>query len=121
RVMAGARGDTRARGFCQGFFAELVSIPGVFRVFETIPAELAGKPVQAWLDGDAQRFARLDQEPIFENGDPVLTEMIVVTSAKGGGGKTPTAASIACGLATRGKKVAVIDFDIGLRNLDLIM
>jgi septum site-determining protein MinD len=50
-----------------------------------------------------------------------LTEIIVVTSGKGGVGKTTTSASIACGLAHRGKRVAVIDFDIGLRNLDLIM
>jgi septum site-determining protein MinD len=50
-----------------------------------------------------------------------LTEIIVVTSGKGGVGKTTTSASISCGLARRGKKVAVIDFDIGLRNLDLIM
>jgi septum site-determining protein MinC len=61
RVMAGARGDTRARVFCQAFHAELVSIAGVFRVFETIPADLAGKPVHAWLDGDALRFARLGE------------------------------------------------------------
>ena len=50
-----------------------------------------------------------------------MAEIIVVTSGKGGGGKTTTSASIACGLARRGKKVAVIDFDVGLRNLDLIM
>jgi septum site-determining protein MinD len=50
-----------------------------------------------------------------------LTEIIVVTSGKGGVGKTTTSASIACGLARLGKRVAVIDFDIGLRNLDLIM
>jgi len=50
-----------------------------------------------------------------------LTEIIVVTSGKGGVGKTTTSASIACGLARMGKKVAVIDFDVGLRNLDLIM
>jgi septum site-determining protein MinD len=50
-----------------------------------------------------------------------LAEIIVVTSGKGGVGKTTTSASIACGLAKRGKKVAVIDFDVGLRNLDLIM
>jgi septum site-determining protein MinD len=50
-----------------------------------------------------------------------LTEIIVVTSGKGGVGKTTTSASVACGLARRGKRVAVIDFDIGLRNLDLIM
>lgn len=50
-----------------------------------------------------------------------MTEIIVVTSGKGGVGKTTTSASIACGLARHGKRVAVIDFDIGLRNLDLIM
>jgi len=50
-----------------------------------------------------------------------LAEIIVVTSGKGGVGKTTTSASLANGLARRGKKVAVIDFDVGLRNLDLIM
>jgi septum site-determining protein MinD len=50
-----------------------------------------------------------------------LAEIIVVTSGKGGVGKTTTSASVACGLARRGKRVVVIDFDIGLRNLDLIM
>jgi septum site-determining protein MinC len=59
RAMAGARGEVTARVFCQEFHAELVSIAGVFRVFETIPPELAGKPVQAWLDGDDLRFARI--------------------------------------------------------------
>jgi len=50
-----------------------------------------------------------------------LAEIIVVTSGKGGVGKTTTCASIANGLAMRGKRTAVIDFDVGLRNLDLIM
>jgi septum site-determining protein MinD len=50
-----------------------------------------------------------------------LAEIIVVTSGKGGVGKTTTSASIACGIARQGKRVAVIDFDVGLRNLDLIM
>ncbi len=50
-----------------------------------------------------------------------MSEVIVVTSGKGGVGKTTSSASIACGYARRGKKVAVVDFDIGLRNLDLIM
>jgi septum site-determining protein MinC len=61
RVMAGVHGDTDARVFCQDFSAELVSIAGVFRVFETIPAELAGVPVQAWLAGDDLRFARIGE------------------------------------------------------------
>ena len=59
RAMAGAHGDVNARVFCQEFHAELVSIAGVFRVFETIPADLAGKPVQAWLDGDKLNFGRI--------------------------------------------------------------
>lgn len=50
-----------------------------------------------------------------------MTKIIVVTSGKGGVGKTTTSASFASGLALRGNKVAVLDFDVGLRNLDLIM
>ncbi|MBS7836671.1 septum site-determining protein MinD [Wohlfahrtiimonas chitiniclastica] len=50
-----------------------------------------------------------------------MARVIVVTSGKGGVGKTTTSASIAAGLAKRGHKTAVIDFDVGLRNLDLIM
>ena len=50
-----------------------------------------------------------------------MAKIIVVTSGKGGVGKTTTSASIASGLALRGHKTAVIDFDVGLRNLDLIM
>lgn len=50
-----------------------------------------------------------------------MTKTIVVTSGKGGVGKTTTSASIATGLAHRGFKTVVIDFDVGLRNLDLVM
>ncbi|PID42693.1 MAG: septum site-determining protein MinD [Proteobacteria bacterium] len=50
-----------------------------------------------------------------------MAKIIVVTSGKGGVGKTTSSASIAIGLAQRGKKTVVIDFDVGLRNLDLIL
>lgn len=50
-----------------------------------------------------------------------MTRVIVVTSGKGGVGKTTSSAAIATGLANEGKKTVVIDFDIGLRNLDLVM
>ena len=53
--------------------------------------------------------------------EKTLAEIIVVTSGKGGVGKTTTSASLACGLAKAGKKTVVIDLDVGLRNLDLIM
>jgi len=50
-----------------------------------------------------------------------LATIIVITSGKGGVGKTTTSAAIASGLALKGYKTVVIDFDIGLRNLDIIM
>lgn len=50
-----------------------------------------------------------------------MSKVIVITSGKGGVGKTTSSASIAFGLAERGKRTCVIDFDIGLRNLDVIM
>ncbi len=50
-----------------------------------------------------------------------MTKIVVVTSGKGGVGKTTTSASFSTGLAMKGFKTAVIDFDVGLRNLDLIM
>lgn len=50
-----------------------------------------------------------------------MAKIIVITSGKGGVGKTTSSAAFASGLAQRGHKTVVIDFDIGLRNLDLIM
>ena len=50
-----------------------------------------------------------------------MAKIVVVTSGKGGVGKTTTSASFSSGLALRGHKTVVIDFDVGLRNLDLIM
>ncbi len=50
-----------------------------------------------------------------------MATIVVVTSGKGGVGKTTTSAAISAGLALKGHKTVVIDFDIGLRNLDIIM
>ncbi|MBU6460398.1 MAG: septum site-determining protein MinD [Proteobacteria bacterium] len=50
-----------------------------------------------------------------------MAKVIVVTSGKGGVGKTTTSANFATGLALNGHRTAVLDFDVGLRNLDLIM
>ena len=57
----------------------------------------------------------------WEEGEVYLAKVIVLTSGKGGVGKTTSAAAIAAGLALRGKRTVVIDFDVGLRNLDLVM
>ncbi|AQW69502.1 UNVERIFIED_ORG: septum site-determining protein MinD [Pseudomonas parafulva] len=50
-----------------------------------------------------------------------MAKILVVTSGKGGVGKTTTSAAIGTGLALRGHKTVIVDFDVGLRNLDLIM
>ncbi|MAD46233.1 MAG: septum site-determining protein MinD [Oceanospirillaceae bacterium] len=50
-----------------------------------------------------------------------MAKIIVVTSGKGGVGKTTTSAAFAAALAMKGHKTVVIDFDVGLRNLDLVM
>ena len=50
-----------------------------------------------------------------------MAQIVVVTSGKGGVGKTTTSAALATGLAKKGHRTAVVDFDVGLRNLDLIM
>jgi len=50
-----------------------------------------------------------------------VSKVVVITSGKGGVGKTTTTANVATGIALRGKKVVAIDFDVGLRNLDLVM
>lgn len=52
KALAGARGDRDAHIFCLSFDAELVAIAGHFRVFETVPPELKGRPCHLWLNGD---------------------------------------------------------------------
>jgi len=59
RALAGAQGDESARIYCREFHAELVSIAGQYRVFEDLPPDLRGKPVQAWLEGEKLLLARL--------------------------------------------------------------
>ena len=50
-----------------------------------------------------------------------MTKVVVVTSGKGGVGKTTTTAALGAALAQLGQSVVIIDFDVGLRNLDLVM
>ncbi|NLA67015.1 MAG: septum site-determining protein MinC [Gammaproteobacteria bacterium] len=60
RALAGAQGNARARIFCREFHAELVAVAGHYKVLEDIPADLRGKAVQVWLDGDQLKIAALD-------------------------------------------------------------
>ncbi|MEP6906839.1 MAG: septum site-determining protein MinC [Pseudoxanthomonas sp.] len=57
RALAGAKGNTDARIFCQEFHAELVAIAGHYKVLEDVPKELRGKAVQVWLDKDQLMMA----------------------------------------------------------------
>ena len=59
RVIAGLKGDVRARIFCQDMRAELVSVAGHYRVSENIPADLKGKQVQVFLDHEVLRIEPL--------------------------------------------------------------
>lgn len=58
---------------------------------------------------------------LYEEDTYSMGEVIVVTSGKGGVGKTTTTANIGAGLASLGKKVVLVDADIGLRNLDVVL
>jgi septum site-determining protein MinD len=97
-----------------------VTTPEVLTPEVTTPEVITGVAADAAVTGPA-----IDEHtgasPATQHGETRVTEIIVVTSGKGGVGKTTTSASLACGLAKAGKKTAVIDFDVGLRNLDLIM
>jgi len=63
----------------------------------------------------------LSKISITANGGSHVSKVVVVASGKGGVGKTTTTANIATGIALRGHKTVAIDFDVGLRNLDLIL
>jgi septum site-determining protein MinD len=60
-------------------------------------------------------------DPPGEGEVLLAAKVVVLTSGKGGVGKTTSAAAFAAGLALRGHRTVVVDFDVGLRNLDLIM
>ena len=59
RAMAGAAGNIRARIFCSRIEAELLAIDGLYKTADDIEPELHGRPIQAWLDGNAIRVAAL--------------------------------------------------------------
>jgi septum site-determining protein MinC len=59
RALAGMKGDTDARIFCQNLEAELVSVAGHYRVSENIPKELKGVPVQIFLDQNILRIEKI--------------------------------------------------------------
>ena len=112
--------------FCDQLEAELLSIagraPGGGGDRPEAPAPTCPRRARGRAAGDPHAGlspARAAQLLRHKEGN--LARVIVVTSGKGGVGKTTTTAAIATGLALQGKKTVVIDFDVGLRNLDLIM
>ena len=133
RAIAGARGNADGAHLRACMEPQLVSIAGTYRTGENAAARRrarqagAGAPRRRasrrgeagwWFDPRQPSTHRLSS---IERTSDRWPRIIVVTSGKGGVGKTTTSASFASGLALRGHKTAVIDFDVGLRNLDLIM
>ena len=91
---------------------------------ETAATEAAEEKTVKEEEGKAAEQPAEKTEPEKKSGpdlEPFNCRIIVVTSGKGGVGKTTSSAAIATGLALKGHKTAVIDFDVGLRNLDLVM
>jgi septum site-determining protein MinC len=60
RAFAGLAGNAGARIFCRKLQAELVAIDGVYQTADDMPANLIGKAVQAWLDGEQMKMTALD-------------------------------------------------------------
>src|SRR5262249_23345410 len=118
RAMAGSMGNARARIFCSKNEAELVSIDGYYRTAEEMGASLRSRPAQWWLENRGLAIEALDCNMAETES---RSKVIVVTSGKGGVGKTTSTAALGAALAQAGQKVAVVDFDVGLRNLDLVM
>jgi septum site-determining protein MinD len=83
------------------------------RAFES-PAPAAPNP------GAASPVARVELEPVAERA-AARGRAIVITSGKGGVGKTTTTANVGAALAAAGKRVVLVDADIGLRNLDIVL
>ena len=60
RAIAGTMGNTRARIFCRKLEAELLAIDGLYKTADDMPPDVLGRPMQAWLEGDAIMTAALD-------------------------------------------------------------
>src|SRR5690606_4575799 len=66
-------------------------------------------------------LTHLAEQQAAQQQESRMGKVIVVTSGKGGVGKTTSTAALGAALAQRNEKVVVVDFDVGLRNLDLVM
>ena len=118
RAMAGINGNSAARIYCQKIEAELLAIDGYYQTAEEFDAALRDRPAQAWLEGETCGSRRSTDIRTVRRYK--MAKVLVVTSGKGGVGKTTSTAAIGAALAQNGKKVVVVDFDVGLRNLDLV-
>ena len=82
-------------------------------------AACAAAPAQCWLEDTRPDDGGVGLKGMREMAN--MAKVLVVTSGKGGVGKTTSTAALGAALAQTGQKVVVVDFDVGLRNLDLVM
>jgi septum site-determining protein MinD len=133
RAFAGAGGNAAGRILCSRLNAELVAIGGVYMTAEDIPAGRcrcvstgSAWCCYRWIETRRTR-ERPDSQPFATDRSPKpgkvrrMGKVLVVTSGKGGVGKTTSTASLGAALAQNNQTVVVVDFDVGLRNLDLVM
>ncbi len=118
RALAGVWGNTEARIFCFDLQAELISVAGNYKISEDLDETVRNKPVQIYLQDQALIIKVLCNTTNVEE-ENFVARIIVVTSGKGGVGTDKC--RYCHGTCKKGHKTAVIDFDVGLRNLDLIM
>ena len=118
RALAGAAGNGRARIFCHRVEAELLAINSYYKTADEIDDAVRSQPGQAWLEGETLQISTMNsgQRKVGH-----MAQVLVVTSGKGGVGRTVRRRLPWCALAHDGAKVVVIDFDVGLRNLDLVL
>ncbi len=120
RAIAGVATAGRPASSAASSRPNSLAIDGLYKTADDMRRRLRGRPVQAWLDGDDHAMIgspglRAKQE------ETSMAKVLVVTSGKGGVGKTTSTAALGAALAQSGQNVVVVDFDVGLRNLDLVM
>ncbi len=105
--LPGWPGHPGARIFCSKLQAELLAIDGVYQTADDMPAKAAGQ-AGAGLAG-----RRTDENLSAGLRGTQMGKVLVVTSGKGGVGKTTSTAALGAALARGGENVVVIDFDVG--------
>ena len=120
RAMAGSMGNARARIFCSRNEAELLAIDGYYQTAESMDASLRGRPVQVWLEGAGLNIEALGLKQRRRESARWPKSSRHIGQGRRRQDHVDRRARRRAG-ADRARSVVVVDFDVGLRNLDLVM